>query len=98
MEYFYFQALAEDSRVWCSAGVTNLQQHFTCFTEHSEHALLQLHLDPEHCSEADGDANGKYYWKWKKSLPSKEVSVSTSHYVQNKKTFLLLKVPTFSVP
>lgn len=56
---------------WGRAGVTSLQ-HFTCFTEHSEHSLLQQHLDPEHSSEADGHVNGKYCWKWKKSLPSKE--------------------------
>lgn len=93
----WFSRFSRGLQVWGRAEVTSLQQHFTCFTEHSEHSLLQQHLDPEHSSEADGHANGKYCWKWKKSLPSKEVSVSTAYHVQNEKALVLLKVPTFSL-
>lgn len=94
-----FQALAEDSRVWGSAGVTCLQQHFTCFTEHSEHALLQQHLDPEHFSEADPDANGKYCWKLKNpSFPKKFPYLHFTIHRMRKALVLLLKSPNFFSP
>lgn len=93
----WFSSFSRGPQVWGRAGMTSLQQHFTFFTEHSEHALLQQHPDPKHCFEADGDVNGKYCWKWKKSLPSKEVSISKPYHIQNEKALVLLKVPTSSV-
>lgn len=65
----WFSSFSRGLQCLGSTGAISLQQHFTSFTEHSEHAFLQQHLDSEHCSEVDGETNGKILLEMEKKIP-----------------------------
>lgn len=92
-----FQGLAEDSRFeaeqeWqaCSS-ISPASLNTQSIPSYSSTWILSIVLKQMDMQMGNTAGNGK------KSLPSKEVSVSTAYHVQNEKALVLLKVPTFSL-